>query len=63
MATDMRPDRGPLGDAPKGGVNKKAPGSVLTSFRLDSEPEKGDKPGGREGDREDRVLRLFKLQV
>lgn len=57
MATDMRPDLGPFGEEPKGGENKKVPGSVLTSFRLDSGPKGGaggerkERKGGRQGRR------------
>lgn len=55
MATDIRPDLGPFGEEPKGGENKKVPGSVLMSFRLYSEPESGGggrHEKGREGGRE-----------
>jgi len=38
IATDIRPDLGPFGDEPKGGVKNKVPGSVLMSFLLDSKP-------------------------
>lgn len=38
IATDIRPDLGPFGDEPKGGVKNKVPGSALMSFLLDSKP-------------------------
>lgn len=43
IATDIRPDLGPFGDEPKGEVKNKVPGSVLMSFLLDSESERGEK--------------------
>lgn len=64
MATDIRPDLGPFGEEPKGGENKKVPGSVLMSFRLDSEPKGG---GGAEkermgGKQERRNVNVFQNQ-
>lgn len=41
IATDIRPDLGPFEDEPKGDVKNNVPGSVLMSFLLDSEPQKG----------------------